>query len=70
MGPGLAIIMLLPMWMSFKVTMNHASQVGGSTGPVKAAPEAIETGNNLSQHSKVTLTGPPPEKMNVQRQVV
>ena len=28
MGPGLAIIMLLPMWMSFKITMNHSSQVG------------------------------------------
>ena len=27
MGPGLAIITLLPMWMSFKVTLNHASQV-------------------------------------------
>ena len=27
MGPGLAIIMLLPMWMSFKITMNRASQV-------------------------------------------
>ena len=24
MGPGLAIIMLLPMWMSFKVKMSHA----------------------------------------------
>jgi Na+/melibiose symporter-like transporter len=26
-GPGLAIIMLLPMWMSFKVNMSHASQL-------------------------------------------
>ena len=27
MGPGLAIIMLLPVWMSFKVNMSHASQL-------------------------------------------
>jgi len=27
MGPGLAIIMLLPMWMSFKVNMSHAGQL-------------------------------------------
>jgi GPH family glycoside/pentoside/hexuronide:cation symporter len=27
MGPGLAIIMLLPMWMSFKVNMSRASQL-------------------------------------------
>ncbi len=27
MGPGLAIIMLLPTWMSFKVNMNHARQL-------------------------------------------
>ena len=27
MGPGLAIIMLLPVWMSFKVTMSHANHL-------------------------------------------
>ena len=27
MGPGLAIIMLLPLWMSFKVDLSHASQL-------------------------------------------
>ena len=27
MGPGLAIIMLLPIWMSFKVDMSHANQL-------------------------------------------
>ena len=27
MGPGLAIIMLLPMWMSFKLNVSHASQL-------------------------------------------
>ncbi len=27
MGPGLAIIMLLPVWMSFKVKMSHASHL-------------------------------------------
>ncbi|MDG2411963.1 MAG: MFS transporter [Halioglobus sp.] len=27
MGPGLALIMLVPMWMSFKVNMSHAGQL-------------------------------------------
>ena len=27
MGPGLAVIMLLPMWMSFRLNMSHASQL-------------------------------------------
>jgi Na+/melibiose symporter-like transporter len=27
MGPGLAIIMLLPIWMSFKLNMSHASHL-------------------------------------------
>ena len=28
MGPGLAIIMLLPIWVSFKVDLSHAGQLG------------------------------------------
>lgn len=43
MGPGLAIIMLLPVWMSFKVNMSHASQ--------------LEVRQALSQRQQVAESG-------------
>ena len=47
MGPGLAIIMLLPMWMSFKITTNHASHVQVREALSKRRL-AIEISNNNS----------------------
>ena len=45
MGPGLAIIMLLPLWMSFKVNMSHASQLEVRQA-LSQRQKAAESGSN------------------------
>ena len=45
MGPGLAIIMLLPLWMSFKVKMSHASQLEVRQA-LSQRQQSAESGNN------------------------
>jgi len=47
MGPGLAIIMLLPLWMSFKVNMSHASQLEVRQA-LSQRQQAAESGNNAT----------------------
>ena len=47
MGPGLAIIMLLPLWMSFKVKMSHASQLEVRQA-LSQRQQAAESGNNAT----------------------
>ena len=47
MGPGLAIIMLLPVWMSFKVNMSHASQLEVRQA-LSQRQQAAESGDSAS----------------------
>ena len=47
MGPGLAIIMLLPLWMSFKIKMSHASQLEVRQA-LSQRQQLAESGNNTT----------------------
>jgi GPH family glycoside/pentoside/hexuronide:cation symporter len=47
MGPGLAIIMLLPLWMSFKVKMSHTSQLEVRQA-LSQRQQLAESGNNAT----------------------
>jgi GPH family glycoside/pentoside/hexuronide:cation symporter len=47
MGPGLAIIMLLPVWMSFKVNMSHATQLEVRQA-LSQRQQAAESGDSAS----------------------
>ena len=47
MGPGLAIIMLLPIWMSFKVNMSHTSQLEVRLA-LSQRQQAVENGDSAS----------------------
>lgn len=47
MGPGLAIIMLLPIWMSFKVNMSHTSQLEVRQA-LSQRQHAVENGDSAS----------------------
>jgi Na+/melibiose symporter-like transporter len=53
MGPGLAIIMLLPVWMSFKVNMSHASQLEVRQA-LSQRQQAAESGDSASVSKDAT----------------